>query len=263
MQETAGAITVRVATGRVEVRSVTDSDKAKGRWALVGKSLTVVAIVIGAVSGVVIVYDWVTKDAHLDVRVFAASYKYPPEMPSTDPNSGAQAAESNAGGNKSVSAAKADLSIFDRYQGFIEFDLHNSGGAQARDVAIDLPYAGIAEILSTGSASRPLRFANSIPLGAIAPTDSVTVYAWTSREPGEYEEKEIRVTHSTGVGSIVFLHESDGFWRTLGRGLLGIAEFIGFIALCLVTLAAVSGGLAKLTSRGSSDRRRPRPPPRA
>jgi hypothetical protein len=234
-------------------------DKAQSAWALVGKIAVLLAVVTGAVG----LYDRFSRGAHLDVHVFAASYRYPPNIPPARTKGESNGASPNPG----ETGARSDLSRMDtfeellgRYQGFIEFDIDNSGGTRADDVVVDLPYSGVAEIQLNGSEIQQLKFDRSIRVGAIPPTDSATVYAWTTGlEPAEFEEKEIRVTHATGVGSVVFLHKSDGFWRTLGRALFGIAAFVGVVTLFFVVVALIVDGFSRL-GRAISSRGRPPPP---
>jgi hypothetical protein len=204
---------------------LSDPNKGEQNWALVGKISTVVAALTGVIALGLTLYDRASSKPNLEVKVSAVEYRSPPTI-GQDSDFDSRQGQTPIIGWRPVPASSPWLSS---YRGILRFDIANVGGAQAQGVKIMLPFGGVAEMIPDSETSQVSSFARMIAVGAIPPGQKTTVYAWTDSAPPFYGLDDLRITHTTGVADIVLLKETDGFWRTLGRAVLGILGLLGIV----------------------------------
>lgn len=101
------------------------------------------------------------------------------------------------------------FTVLPKYEGYAIFVIKNASKAQVENVVIDLPFAnGTTQILQEGSEVETKYFKGAINLGIIRPNRSVVVKIWSEQEFSGYHEKEIQVTHKTGISSISFARQT-------------------------------------------------------
>jgi hypothetical protein len=89
------------------------------------------------------------------------------------------------------------------YQSFGSVALRNTGGAAARRVAVELPFAGEFSVVIPGQPTVLGRLDGAVPVGDIPPGGSATVTFWTGVAAASvaFHERS-RVVHSQGAAAI-------------------------------------------------------------
>jgi hypothetical protein len=137
------------------------------------------------------------------------------------------------------------ISVLPKFENYSVFHIENKSEIQAENVVIDLPFtSGITRIYSEGHELVTTAFNQTISIGTVRPNKSVVVRVWSENKFSESYEKEIQVTHKTGVSSIGFTRQTfsipnafkahiGNFWFLAFEGLIVaiLLVFLGFFKL--------------------------------
>jgi hypothetical protein len=125
------------------------------------------------------------------------------------------------------------------YKGILHFYIENTGDELAKDVTLRTPFDGIAYISSESMDARVVQVQKSIEIGSISQDDFVRVYMWSTEAPTLEHQGFFRLTHSSGIGTILFPVSGFGpiyrivhdyFYLVLfGIGLLLIGSLLGLL----------------------------------
>ena len=116
------------------------------------------------------------------------------------------------------------------YPGILDFYITNKGNELARDVAISLPFEGKAYVLSRSTNPRVVEVKRTIELGNIRQNDNIRALLWSTEVPNLKHESFIRLTHSSGVGTISFFISEVGPVYTIVR------DHWSLVVLCFILL---------------------------
>jgi hypothetical protein len=190
-------------------------------WALVGKLLSGLVVVVTLVGGVLAIYDRNSDKPDLEAIVSDREFRDVPVVDEKSPADPNWRFESAAIGRR-----------------FVVVNLVNRGGARADDISLSYPSAGgVAEIYSPIRPPVRVKFVGSVSLGALAPSDVITVRIWTDGQT-QTIPNSIGIVHSAGTADIEFTRERTGSLReTLNSGVFGLA--IGAFASAITSLLSL------------------------
>ena len=145
--------------------------------------------------------------------------------------------------------------------GYGIFRVRNVGNLEAKNVVVDLPFSGFAEILAQDGGMTIEKFSNSILLGNIRAKNETIVNVWTNRSPSRLSRREIQFTHDDGVTDIAFVADGDAIfdrispWWFNPRFTWAIAG--GIIIISWIYLAYRAGITSGRSSNGSQEKKIP------
>jgi hypothetical protein len=130
---------------------------------------------------------------------------------------------------------------YNPYEGTLYFVVENIGSEVAKDVVISLSFSGIAYVVSQSREVNTVEVKRNIKVGDIRQREFVQIYIWSNEMPRLEHEGLIRLTHSSGIGTILFSVSGFGLSLTilrdyykliiLGLALLLFGSFIGYSIL--------------------------------
>lgn len=154
-------------------------------WSNFGKVSAIVSFLLALITA----YQFLMSGPKLYATVFSHSYRLPPKL------------------EEDLKRPKAFQELL-RYSGYIIIALKARPSGEAENVVIDLPYEGIAEIYDGRENRSVIEFKQSINVGTVRANTIALIYIWTTENPSEKKEDEIRVTYKEGVAPIRFSRET-------------------------------------------------------
>lgn len=132
----------------------------------------------------------------------------------------------------------------DFYRHFYNLTIANTGDKPAIEVVLDVPLRGVALLTREGLKQETIQVDGTLPIGNLRPGNSVRVALW-SRGLFDITGK-MRLTHSSGVGSVSYATTVYGFRGWVANNL----ESILFMVILFVFLVSLLW--ANLPRRSSS-----------
>jgi hypothetical protein len=231
-------------------------------WVIVGK-ISVIVTIVGTLIGVVVSLRH--PGPHLTVTCSYSSYSLPPDLTyALDANRRCQSLDSLLSIVKRSIAGqepKGEIDAFDvsravgkmldaswpkeyqyrtdLYSEYWHFDVRNTGDLPAADVVLDVPARGVG-LLTPDSGDPQVVICNgSIALGVIRPGNSLQLGVWSAYPVGGIGKQDVRLTSSSGVGSVRYERRLVG-WR------IWVAEHLGSLLFTVLLLAMALTGIAGL-----------------
>jgi hypothetical protein len=127
------------------------------------------------------------------------------------------------------------------YEALWRFTVSNRGYQPAKDVLLDTPLSGVADVAGSGEPTNP----KQLQLGELRPGASITVDIWTTnRFPLDFFGGA-RLTHASGIGSIRQDSRLSG-WRAI------VGNYIELIVMALITILAIVSLVAARSERAQA-----------
>lgn len=101
------------------------------------------------------------------------------------------------------------------YAGYWQVQVRNAGSVALEDVRIRLPDAELTCVMPLASPCAPRD--STVVIGTMQPLDAVSVIAWTSIAPMDWDAKDIVGTHSKGIAEIELRSPVGPVWLWLAK----------------------------------------------
>lgn len=236
-------------------------------WALVGK----ISVIVGILGSLATTY---VSIRHPKAKLIAScsyrQYAIPPDLDTalesvrkatsldsleaalkqqrghTDPKCGSEVFDLARAAAKAVEKAWPEEYRYrsDLYNGVWYFEIHNAGDMPAADVVLDVPVKGIALVTPESGARRMVKSDGSLPIGSLRPGNSVGVALWSDIPAWLYRERDFRLTHASGVGSIKHERTLVGWRAWVGENFetLLMMAVVTALAIAIITTAITREG---------------------
>jgi len=240
-------------------------------WEVVGK----IAVAITVLTGGVYLYQYFFGDPEpeLVVRVDQQSYSYTPNLMS-DINGFYERLDRNAVGTSITDewlseydisrrdAERVEGAVLRRLRGewpddlpgyryprsgktysvFYRIRIDNESDYEANAVVLNLPISGIFVITQNEKTTPVADFSREIEIDRIRNDSPVTLRIWSTSNVSRFDQDEVTVSHTTGVGGVVFGKTTYGTWDALDTylNLSGILLFLWFVLSVFFLIAFVS-----------------------
>ncbi len=194
----------------------------RGFWGIFGR-ISAVVLVLAAVVGMVQAL-W-PRGPRLTAQGVYASFRLPPDLiadlvsekaaPAFDRRLGDFSALGPDQERARRATQEASLRLKYPHQGYYRIVVRNRGTSPASDMALVVPFPGIAEIVTT-EGSRVDKGAPRFALGRLIPGDEVTIHYWTAL-PAPAGLRDFRIIHSAGTGHVDFQYATYGALAVLAE----------------------------------------------
>ena len=143
---------------------------------------------------------------------------------------------------------------FSDIRGYWSITLRNEGEKLARSVMLRLHNLVYVCIYRDGEALVSNESPESIKIGDLHPLEEIRIIAWSSGEPSFYRYRydEIRLTHESGVGTVLIRAPIDPVWHKLASFWEILWSTIQFFIIAVLILVAIAWIVAKLEERKRS-----------
>jgi hypothetical protein len=116
------------------------------------------------------------------------------------------------------------------YRHNFTFTLQNKGNKEVSNIKLMFPGGGLYQVVRKDPKVNTEKFNNEIPIGALSPTDEITVLVWTDNERARDLEDRMRFVHPEGVVQAKFSNNLDvPFWMQAIVFVVLISVIINFI----------------------------------
>ena len=202
--------------------------------------LTIISLILAVVVGAVQLWDWVdSPDPDLVAEIEYGPFTYPPGL------------------EDSLSSGVPEP--FSHIRGYWSIIVRNEGKKLAKSVRLrlgDLVYVCIyqdnKELVNAESTQW-------IKIGDLHPLEGVRIVAWSSSIPSiyiylhrEFISDEIRLTHESGVGTVVIRAPIDPFWHEVASFWEILWSIIQFLIIVVLISVSIVWIVAKLEERKRS-----------
>jgi hypothetical protein len=203
------------------------SEKSSAGWKVFGQISAVIFVVCAVIGAVIGVATFSAGRPDVVARISFADFDTPPgfKIESTSDSS------------------RTRLPVL--FRGYSEISVYNSGGTQADDVVLDVPFEGVAHVRPDDSEARAVSVGSTIRLGVIRPNHHVLVRIWSGITPEIFDADDFGLTHSKGVGAI------EVEMKSFGLADLFFAHIPGWIWFALFVICA---GMLGMTVSNSVER---------
>ncbi|MDQ3816127.1 MAG: hypothetical protein M3362_00365 [Acidobacteriota bacterium] len=117
-----------------------------------------------------------------------------------------------------------------KYRHNFLFVLQNKGNKEVKDIKLMFPGGGLYELMRKAPVGKTESFNNEIPVGAMSPTEEVSILVWTDNERARDATDRMRFVHPEGVVPIRFgTASSFPTW-------LDIAQSLSTVVLAIIML---------------------------
>ncbi len=113
------------------------------------------------------------------------------------------------------------------------FRIQNDGSREVKGLVLQLPSSGYCFIEHIGKEDRNEKYDHRIDLGSLLPGEGIRVVCWADKLDSKFDEKDTRVSFSSGSVKIDYPTELHGFKAWVGNNSLA------FIAFTLVILLLI------------------------
>ena len=132
-------------------------------------------------------------------------------------------------------------------RGYWSVTLTNEGSTTLKSVALTLPDAVYSAIEREGEPINHRRSNSIIHFDSVPPQESIEIYAWASTRPTRYNDVDVKLVHSNGVGTVSFRVPVGPFWVFMEQYWPNFAILFGWLLGALV-YCAVSKNSSKPTT---------------
>ena len=101
------------------------------------------------------------------------------------------------------------------YSVFYRIRLDNRSTYEANDVVLNLPISGIVVIDQNEKTIPVATFSSEIEIDRIRNDSPVTLTIWSKESVNRFDEDDVTLSHTTGVGKVVFGKDTYGTWDAL------------------------------------------------